>query len=377
MTAINKNNYEIFFLDYLDYRLDAAQTAALMHFLDANPELREELEGLEKVQLEPCYEIRLKTKDSLKKPLIVSAGLISEKNYEEFFIAATENDLDLQQQADLHFFLEKNPALQKEYETFLQCRLKPDNSIVFADKASLKQAAVFLLFSKPVVYRIAIAAALVLLIGLSFLFEPGLEHPVEIAQHDETASSIPEPTAAEPAKPEEIDIPVLKVDTQIPLATIPEKREHIPEEQGVQQKKEIFKLSYLVSLSAPEKLKTREIKLPPSDLRNYYSKYYADIAMAQNMRHAEEINNETSVGGLLAQSTAVVKEVFQPGEEDINIMPASVNFWQIADVGINGFARLTGADLEFRTNTDEDGRVLSFALESQSMLINRNLRRNK
>jgi hypothetical protein len=72
-----------------------------------------------------------------------------------------------------------------------------------------------------------------------------------------------------------------------------------------------------------------------------------------------------------------VKEVFQPGEEDINIMPASVNFWQIADVGINGFARLTGADLEFRTNTDEDGRVLSFALESQSMLINRNLRRNK
>ncbi|HHN48194.1 MAG TPA: hypothetical protein ENN08_04575 [Bacteroidales bacterium] len=383
MTAINKNNYEIFFLDYIEGRLDAAQTLALMHFLDANPELREELEGLETVRLEPNDEIRFEAKNSLKQPHFVSTGQIDEKNYEEFFAAATENDLDIQQQADLHYFLKKNPALQKEFETFIQCRLQPDVSIIFADKASLKKAIVVPFFSRPVVYRIAIAASLALLIGLAFLFEPGVDHPVEVVQYDEAASPIPGAKEDELAMGIKIETPALEsleqpsltIETAIP-DLLHNTKEHISEKE-VQHTREVFNLGYLASLSALKQLETIELKQPASDLRNYYSRYYADIVMAQNMRHADEISEEDTGGGLLAQGTAVVKEIFQPGEEDINIMPASVNLWQIADVGINGFARLTGADLEFRKNTDEQGRVLSFALESQSLLINRNLRRNK
>ncbi len=383
MTAINKNNYEIFFLDYIEGRLNEAQAAALRHFLDANPKLREELEGLEAVRLEPNDEIRFEAKDSLKQPDIISTRQINETNYEEFFAAATENDLNALQQADLHDFLEKNPALQKDYETFIKCRLQPDVSIIFADKASLKKAVVVPFFSRPVVYRIAIAASLALLIGLAFLFEPGVDHPVEVAQYDEVSSPIPHAKEEEQAMGIEIETPGLETLEQ-PSLTIETPRpdplhnikEHISVEE-VQQTREILNLGYLASLSAPKQLETTEFKQPASELRNYYSKYYADIAMAQNMRHADEISEETAAGGLLAQGTAVVKEIFQPGEEEINIMPASVNLWQIADVGINGFARLTGADLEFRKNTDEDGQVLSFALESQSFLINRNLRRNK
>ena len=46
---IGRDNYESYFMDYLDGKLDTVQVEVLMSFLEFNPDLKQELEGLENV----------------------------------------------------------------------------------------------------------------------------------------------------------------------------------------------------------------------------------------------------------------------------------------------------------------------------------------
>jgi hypothetical protein len=386
MTAINKNNYEVFFLDHIEGRLDATQTAALMLFLDAHPELKEELEGLEMVSLEPDNQISFTAKDSLKKPLLVAVGKINEHNYEEFFVAGAEGDLSKSDMLALSSFLEKNPGLMKDYENIRQCRLQPDKQVVFANKALLKKTILVPFFTQRIYYGVAIAASLGLLIGLAILFEPGVERPEEITRIEPLP--VQKKIGVEPAIPGEPDISV-KPGTIRPevigqdsesLASLPQPaqdNEVMEIEKIIPKTREHRMPVVLASLLAPATL--QEIRLPKlsQDQRLYFSNYFNDIAMAQHIRHAESLEEEQIAERLFAQGTAVVKEIFQPGDQEIQILPGQVNLWNIADAGINGFARITGADLEFRKKKNDEGKVTAFALESQSMLISRNLRRNK
>jgi hypothetical protein len=384
MTAINKNNYEVYFLDHIEGRLDADQTAALMLFLDAHPELKEELEGLEMVSLEPNAQIRFDAKESLKKPLIIPTAKITEQNYEEYCVAEFEGDLSRDEMNELHQFLALNPDLKKEYDLIRQCHLHPDFELVFTDKSSLKKNIVVPFLTRRIYYGIAVAASLALLIGLSFLFEPGSDRPTEIARveslpaevlPDEIPEIYAESTTLEPSTTHGD----FQIEGSLPPASrkTPSGENERMEISSPSRSREMMNLNRLASLKAPEKLEVSYQHGISADQRNYFSKYFDDIAMAQNIRHAEEMAEEFSAERLFARGAAVVREIFQPGDEEIQILPEQVDLWQIADFGINGFARITGADLEFRRKIDNDGRVIAFAFESQSMQISRNLRRNK
>ena len=50
---INKENYEVYFIDYLDDKLDELTVAKLRLFLELHPELKEELAGMEEIRLVP------------------------------------------------------------------------------------------------------------------------------------------------------------------------------------------------------------------------------------------------------------------------------------------------------------------------------------
>ena len=64
---IDRNNYEQYFLDYLDRQMDPEQEKILLSFLEFNPDLKEELEGLERAHLLPSEQVFIK-KDQLLKP---------------------------------------------------------------------------------------------------------------------------------------------------------------------------------------------------------------------------------------------------------------------------------------------------------------------
>ena len=67
--SISQYNYEAYFLDYYEGRLDAHTTKELMDFIARHPELKEEFESYEPVTLHTKEEIKFDLKDSLKKPV--------------------------------------------------------------------------------------------------------------------------------------------------------------------------------------------------------------------------------------------------------------------------------------------------------------------
>jgi hypothetical protein len=159
---IDLQNYEIFVIDYLDGQLSKAEETALLAFLDQHPDLKDEIEGLELATLEPIT-IEADFKQELKKIPVIKIAGIDENNYETFFIASMEKDLNNKETEHLNQFLSVNPMLHKEYELHKKLRFEPDTKILFPGKNSLKKRKVI-----PLTRVSSVAAGLALLLAISF-----------------------------------------------------------------------------------------------------------------------------------------------------------------------------------------------------------------
>jgi hypothetical protein len=161
---IDLQNYEIFVIDYLDGQLSKAEETALLAFLDQHPDLKDEFDGIELATLEPLI-IEADFKQELKKTPVIKVAGIDETNYETFFIASAEKDLNNKETEHLNQFLSVNPMLHKEFELHQKLRLEPDTKILFPGKNSLKKRKVI-----PLTRVSSVAAGLAVLLAISFFF---------------------------------------------------------------------------------------------------------------------------------------------------------------------------------------------------------------
>ena len=122
---INRENYEIWFLDYAEGALNTEQVAELMLFVEQHPDLKEELEAFEIIELDtPAQEV-YEDKDQLKSlPL-----QITDQNYEAFFIGWLEGDLTNEQRKAVQSFLDRKPEYEKAFALFQKTRLEADPAI--------------------------------------------------------------------------------------------------------------------------------------------------------------------------------------------------------------------------------------------------------
>ncbi len=68
---INRNNYELHIIDYLDGNLNHQQVEDLLLFLDQNHDIKEEFELLDNEPIIAENKISFKGKESLKKMLVL------------------------------------------------------------------------------------------------------------------------------------------------------------------------------------------------------------------------------------------------------------------------------------------------------------------
>ena len=181
---IHKDNYEEYFLLYVDQELTAQERKDVEAFLLAHPELKPELDMYLETRLTPETVSFLGKEELFRNTDEIHAG-----NIEELQIQWIDGELSDVRAAEVEAFTMANPEAMQNLAWLKQAKL-PEEKIVFPDKSSLYRHE-----EKPAVIfhmrwiRVAVAAAVILLAGLLWLNrEPAAETSIGpvVAKTEET-----------------------------------------------------------------------------------------------------------------------------------------------------------------------------------------------
>ena len=147
---INRNNYEKYFIDYLEGTLSKDDIHDLRVFLLFNQDLAELLDDIAKIKL-TAPSVRYTRKENLKKDELHAC-----KDY--YAIAIAENSLSTQDISDIKHSSRKQ-EITKQAEVYRQLKLTPDTKIRYTRKSKLYHSAY-----RQLGYKYSSIAAILLLI---------------------------------------------------------------------------------------------------------------------------------------------------------------------------------------------------------------------
>lgn len=366
---ISRNNYEAYFIDYLDGKLSDSQIHELETLLLNNEDLREELEGLEKILLKPdTHSFGLK--ENLKRPDLENS--IDEENFEFYCIAEMEGDLTSKKSKELKDYLIQNPDKLESQKLILNTRLKIPGNIIFENKEALKRS--IFTIRKAAVYRsLSIAAGIAILLALFFtIFENDVENAF-IAEA-EIVTETPDTTAIRKPQPEQIntnkEIKQEPAEKPRPKTTgisfkvsTPIASAEIPAEEIVNTEIDEEKLEINIEPSLIDAQELAEALIPGMNTQ--------DIIDPEILKINTPPAKASEAEFLTIQELAKKKYtdlVIQDGEK-------KRGFWGVASAGVSRISEKTGADMSLSTDQNEAGenKKLSFnsRLLSFSTPINR------
>lgn len=126
---INRDNYEEFFLLYIDKELSAAERSQVELFLQTNRDLQPEMEIL-KSTIFSSDDISFPDKQQLLKEEIAA-------EVQSLMLMHIDNELDVSEKILLEKQIASDSLLQKEFALLQQTKLDDAQKIIFTDKASL------------------------------------------------------------------------------------------------------------------------------------------------------------------------------------------------------------------------------------------------
>lgn len=222
---ITRNNYEEFFLLYVDNELSPADRQIVERFVDEHPDLKEELELLLQCRISPDEMPSFSGKEQLLRPETsgIDAPLIHAGNYEAWFLSYIDDELDPASRQAVIRFIRQHPEKNIELQQLQRTVSTPDPDISFPNKELLyrREPARTRKIAWLPFARIAAAALILGAVGL-LIFHPfnhpdsgsftkvvtagshdsdrtatasGLQHPGTTAQSG-SDSSVAAPTAA-------------------------------------------------------------------------------------------------------------------------------------------------------------------------------------
>ena len=156
MRAINRDNYEEFFIDYIEGELNAEENLALQSFLALNPDLQDELD-------EMCdFDFTLESADfNANKPALKDIPF--QTNFDDFCIALIENDLNTYDKKSFEEFVAENPDKQVDLDLYFKTKLKADTTLIYKDKKGLKRRNKGLVIKQFIYTSLAAAASIAIL----------------------------------------------------------------------------------------------------------------------------------------------------------------------------------------------------------------------
>jgi hypothetical protein len=333
INKINRNNYEVFFIDYLDGNLTPTEEEMLRMFLNQNPDLAQELTSLQNIKLQPVDAI-FSTKSSLKKQESING--ISD-NFEYLCIAKIEEDITENEQIELNKLLKNDKQKQSILKLYQKLKLKPNNALVYKHKTHLKRIKLFSLSYNNIRSIGSIAAALVLFFAVSSLLLPPLfKVDPQLAIETQIVPSTPD------------------TNYLIPIEE-PEKPETI-----VNKKKMQPSINIITKNVEPEKIIESNIYTDNSyqhELKSIERVAYTNLTVPSQTLSLQKLSGRIeNIDRLLAVS--------EPIDEPRAGTSRELGLFELAQLGVKGLSNLTGANIALNAEKDNIGRISKVNFES-------------
>lgn len=334
---VTRENYEVYFIDYLDDNLDPDGVEMLLLFLKQNPDLAEELNGLQEITLshsDTIYEL----KDKLKKAGFSKNGISKEFDY--LCIAERENDITEDEKKHLNLFITEEPFRKSQREIYSKIELKPDEGILFTNKISLRRTPVLHIRQSQFRNLLSMAAGIVLFFGIFTVF-----NLTQSTNHD-LVSQLNDPVVEEKADVKESvstteNIGEHKQSTE-PLL---QANQNIVETDPVLVNPEILmveKQDESIALSSIKPIAFKQIQLQTQGnpmlkpIENYA------LAVSENQEPLTEYNQKP-------QSVHNSR---------------TIGLFDVVQYGVKKFADATGTDLQLNAEKDQSGKLTRIQFES-------------
>jgi len=338
---ITRENYEPFFIDYLEGNLDKRLVDDFIDFLQKNPDLKEELSLFEPIIIQP-EETVFDKKNKLYKHY-----LDSEQEFNHAAIADLEGDLSKNKKEEFKKYLALHPEKQKDFELFKKTKLNPDESVVFQKKKKLYRYTIgrsILLWSRR------IAAILILTLAVFSLVDNNSNNSATKNQ----VAKVEEESTKKEKTPEIKNIPVQ------------EKKKKVPAEKGKNNSK-------------PEIKKPKPVKKSNTRLRENSKgrMKHEDLALERIPVEVPETlqslaaNFETSAPPVFL-ATVKPKNTYLITIEEERLLADMVrektnidkiNLNKIAKAGLNLISGFTKENFTYETN--ENGTITEYIYDSR------------
>ncbi len=157
---IDRNNYEEYFLLYIDDELTVKQVAAVETFAALHPDLQEELSILLTTKLNADH-IFFEEKQQLFSDNIKMSAV------EESLLLYIDNELSFNEMKEIDQQIETDSDIESQYLLLQKTKLDTADKIIFSYKAQLYHKTSQII--RPIVW-LRIAAAILLILSMSILW---------------------------------------------------------------------------------------------------------------------------------------------------------------------------------------------------------------
>ncbi len=338
MEMLNRNTYEIWFLDYLDGQLNEEQLNVLLDFVEQNPDLKQELQNIKGITLLSGDEL-LDRKDTLLKSGNDIPGIAA---IDQLCIARMENDLTAEEAARFDSRRSEDRKLEENYQAFNLTRLAPATAVIYPDKNTLRKKTVF--FSPWVITAIS-SAAIILLAWVLWPTSPEKSSPVVAKVETPTTKvdSVNQPATRNPQPITHNPQPATL--TLQPATRHPQPEKSIPARESVSMNALVPRI--LAGPRIPDAVSGKIL----------YASNHA-YPVLKSLPTAEEALTLPQYALQLFREKVL-------GEDRTLVRKTRFSMWEVAGAGVNKINSIAGTNMELNRQYDDQGDLLAVSFNSR------------
>lgn len=354
---IDRSNYEIWLIDWLDGNLTDSEVERLQFFLKENPDLKAEFDETANLRLDPSEKL-FPHKDNLKKTI----ANLSESQFEYLCVAFLEKDLTAGQQSELKESIEHDKKKKPVFEFIQKIKLSPV-AIPYKHKNRLLRRT-----AAQKVIQLALAglsaAAILVFVLINYLSVPRAL-PVrseKSAQNIVVDSNIQEPFVGKVV----VEMKPVKENIQ------PEKQDN---NQIVISEKYSASLSGsgLNSTVSQDSLKISE-DFPRMSLKRIHVSAKVDFNAGPTQNSLIAFNSPVVVpeydDGRSKLSKFLAKTFRERFLKENEAKDSPLKVYEIAEAGVSGLNKLFGWEMQLDKRNDENGELESVYFSSKMLKFN-------